>query len=161
MLAGGLSARFGSDKALFPVHGQPAVLYLAQLFRSVGLLPVIVGRVPRGLGVLECLEPSWASRHPLFGVAAALGEGDALVCPCDLWDLQVGQLQKLLDSGYCVAKGQPLLAILPQAEAGRALAWAQAGRSVRSFVEGYSVVDVGELRNYNVLAAIAVPGMVV
>lgn len=151
MLAGGLSSRFGSDKALFPVHGQPAVLHLAQLFEAAGLLPVIVGREPRALGVSECLEPPWASRHPLFGVAAALGEGDALVCPCDLWDLQVGQLQKLLAGGYCVARGQPLLAVLPQAEAGRALLWAQAGRSVRSFMEGYPVVDVGELRNYNVL----------
>ena len=151
MLAGGLSSRFGSDKALFPVHGQPAVRYLAQLFEAAGLLPVLVVRERRGLGVLECVEPQWSSRHPLFGVAAALGEGDALVCPCDLWDLQLWQVQKLLGGGYCVALGQPLLAVLPQAEAGRALQWAQAGRSVRSFVAGYPVVDVGELRNYNVL----------
>src|SRR4051794_12212479 len=96
ILAGGLSLRFGSDKALHLVDGEPLVLRIAGVLRAADLEPWLVAREPRGVGLPELIEPD-GPRHPLWGVAAALGQGeDVFITPCDLADLRVEQVRALL-----------------------------------------------------------------
>jgi molybdopterin-guanine dinucleotide biosynthesis protein A len=148
ILAGGLSRRFGADKALYPIDGEPLVLRLAAVLRAAGLDPWLVAREPRAVGLPELLEPE-GPRHPLWGVAAALGEGDdAFVTPCDLADLRVDQVRALLDA-RAVAVGQPLLGVFPAWLRDRAVAAANANASVRSFVAGLPSLDVGPITNLN------------
>lgn len=129
--------------------GVPLVLRLAAVLREAGLEPALVARSPRGLGLPERLEPD-GPRHPLWGVAAVLDEGDALFVPCDLVDLRADAVRALLAvGGPCVARGQPLLGVYPAALAGRARALALEGAPVRRFVEGLPEVDVGPLANLN------------
>lgn len=154
ILAGGLSSRFGSDKAVFPVDGVPMVLRIATTLREAGLSPALVARVPRGLPIPELLEAD-GPRHPLHGVACALAatESWALVCPCDLDALTLEQVRALLAAaegpGAAVAVGQPLLAVLPGSLGPRAARIAAAGGSVYSFVEGLPTVDLGPIHNLN------------
>lgn len=153
ILAGGRSRRFGSDKALHPVDGRPLVLVLADRLAAAGLRPGVVGKSPRGLPLPERLEPE-PGHHPLYGVAAALVDGPALVCPVDLIDLDVARVRRLLDAwdahpGGVYAAGQPLLGVFPAHLAAPARAAADAGASVRSFVASLVPVDLGPLVNLN------------
>ncbi len=148
ILAGGLSRRFGADKALYAVDGEPMAVRVANVLRAAGLEPWLVAREPRGLGLPELLEPD-GPRHPLWGIAAALGEGDdAFVAPCDLAALRVEQVEALV-AARAIAAGQPLLGVFPARLRDRALQYATAGASVRSFVEGLPVLDVGPILNLN------------
>lgn len=148
ILAGGLSRRFGSDKALHVVDGVPLALRIAEVLRAAGLDPWLVARRSRPLGLPELLEPE-GPRHPLWGVAAALGEGDdVFLTPCDLAALEVEQVRALL-AARAVAVGQPLLGVYPARLRDRALAFATAGASVRAFAEGLPTLDVGPIVNLN------------
>jgi molybdopterin-guanine dinucleotide biosynthesis protein A len=148
ILAGGLSRRFGADKAVHPVGGELLALRLARVLRAAGLDPWLVAREPRGIGLPELLEPE-GPRHPLWGIAAALGEGDdVFVTPCDLAELDVRQVTELLDA-RAIAVGQPLLGVFPARLRDRALHHATAGGSVRVFVEGLPTLDVGPILNLN------------
>jgi molybdopterin-guanine dinucleotide biosynthesis protein A len=149
VLAGGLSRRFGSDKALFPIDGEPLAVRTARILAVAGLAPVLlVARTSRPLGLIELLEPD-GPRHPLWGVAFALSKGeDAFFSPCDLPELSVEQVRALHLSGS-VALGQPLLGVLPVTRAADARAAALAGGSVRAFVAGLPVLDVGPVPNLN------------
>ncbi|MDP2314467.1 MAG: NTP transferase domain-containing protein [Pseudomonadota bacterium] len=148
ILAGGLSQRFGSDKARYLVDGEPLAVRIAAVLRAAGLDPWLVARAPRGLGLPELLEPD-GPRHPLWGVAAALGEGsDAFVIPCDLVDVRVEQVRALSDAG-AIAAGQPLFGVYPARLRDRARAFAEAGGSVRAFVAELPVLDVGPIANLN------------
>ena len=156
ILAGGLSSRFGSDKAVYVVGGEPMVVRIATAIRASGLEPGLVARHPRGLELREIIEPE-GPRHPLRGVAAALlweswqspAHPLALVCPCDLPALTEAQVRALVAAGPAVALGQPLLGVLPVAWAERAAAWAADGRSVRSFVADLPTIDLGPVVNLN------------
>lgn len=124
-------------------------LRIAEVLRAAGLVPGLVGKHPRALGLPELLDGE-PGEHPLLGVAAALDQGDALVVPCDLVDLTLAQVRALLAAGIpAVAKGQPLLAFLPGSWAARARALARAGAPVRALVAGVPEVDLGPLRNLN------------
>lgn len=148
ILAGGLSRRFGADKAVYPVGGELLALRLARVLRAAGLEPWLVAREPRGIGLPELLEPE-GPRHPLWGIAAALGEGkDVFVTPCDLAELTVAQVQALL-AARAIAVGQPLLGVFPALLRDRALVHAASGGSVRAFVVGLPVLDVGPILNLN------------
>ncbi len=148
ILAGGLSRRFGADKALHPVDGRALALRIADVLRGAGLEPWLVSREPRPLGLPEVLEPE-GPRHPLWGVAAALGEGDdVFVSPCDVVDVTVEQVRALLDA-RAVAAGQPLLGVYPARLRDRAVAFATSGASVRAFVAGLPELDVGPVTNLN------------
>ena len=57
VLAGGLSSRFGSDKAVYLVDGVPLAVRIAEVLRAAGLDPCVVARTPRGLGIPERIEP--------------------------------------------------------------------------------------------------------
>ena len=155
ILAGGLSSRFGADKALFPIDGQPLVLRIAERMGRAGLEPVLVGRQPRRLGIPELLEEDQPTRHPLWGVAAGLEGGAALFCPCDLPDLEVHHLHLLLEGWQrfpegVYAAGQPLLGVFPASlrEKARSLA-AKEGR-VYDFVAGITKLEIGSFKNLNV-----------
>ena len=53
VLAGGLSSRFGSDKALYCLDGEPMAVRTARILTEAGLSSVaLVVRAPRGLGPL-------------------------------------------------------------------------------------------------------------
>jgi molybdopterin-guanine dinucleotide biosynthesis protein A len=150
ILAGGRSRRFGSDKALFPLGGRPLACRLAETLAAAGLSPWLVAREPRRLGIPELLEPDTAERHPLWGVAAALEAGPALLVPVDLAGVTGEQIRALLAAAPAVAAGQPLFAALPGELAGRARELAAAGGTVRAFVTGIPEVDLGPLANLNV-----------
>lgn len=151
ILAGGRSRRFGSDKALYPIHGVPLAVHLAAVLRGAGLEPWLVARSPRGLGIPELLEPD-APHHPLHGVAVALeaaaAEELAFFTPCDLVDLQVDQVRRLLDPP-AIAAGHPLLGVMATRRAAEAAAAAAAGEGVFRFQRGLPTVDVGPLTNLN------------
>lgn len=153
VLAGGRSTRFGSDKALWRVDGVPLVVRTAAVLAAAGLRAGVVGKAPRGLDLPERLEAE-AGYHPLFGVAAALDLGPALVVPCDLVDLRVEQVRALVDAfdhhpAGVVALGQPLLACFAADRAGLARSLAADGAPVRRFVEGVPTVDLGPVTNLN------------
>jgi molybdopterin-guanine dinucleotide biosynthesis protein A len=153
ILAGGRSSRFGSDKAVYAVGGEPLVVRIAAVLRAAGVEPGLVAKAPRGLGLPERLE-SDVGFHPLHGVATALSDGDALVVPCDLADLDVDTVRRLLAAwsaapGGVYARGQPLFGVFPAALAERARSFALAGRPVRAFVENLVEVDLGVLTNLN------------
>lgn len=148
VLAGGLSRRFGVDKALYVVDGRPLALRVADALRAAGLEPWVVARASRPLGLPELFEPD-GPRHPLWGVAAALGEGeDVFVASCDLVDLRAEQVRTLLEA-RAVAVGQPLLGVYPARLRDRALAFATGGGAVRDFVADLPRVDVGPIANLN------------
>jgi molybdopterin-guanine dinucleotide biosynthesis protein A len=145
ILAGGRSSRFGSDKALFPVEGVPMAVRIADVLREAGLSPRLVSRAHRPLGLPELIEPD-GPRHPLWGVAAALADGDAFFTPVDLVDLRVEQVRALL-LARGRARGQPLLGFFPMAMREALRDAALAGRPVREVVS--AEVDVGEVANLN------------
>ncbi len=154
ILAGGLSSRFGTDKALFQIGGQPLALRIAARMAEAGLEPILVGRHVRNIGIPELLEEERSSRHPLWGVAAGLQEGAALFCPCDLPDLEATALRRLLEAWEehpegVYAAGQPLLGVFPASlwEKSRSLA-ARGGR-VYDFVSQLTIVNIGAFKNLN------------
>jgi molybdopterin-guanine dinucleotide biosynthesis protein A len=91
ILAGGRSSRFGSDKALVELEGQPLLMRLRDTLRQQGhAVSIIADRQDRyqQLGLM-CLIDSAPNSGPLGGVAAALqyrlalGPGWILVLSCD------------------------------------------------------------------------------
>lgn len=74
VLAGGLSSRMGSPKALVELAGRPLVARIVATVGSAGLEPVVVAKPDSPLPKLDCRvlsEPS-EPRHPLSGLVAAL-----------------------------------------------------------------------------------------
>ena len=153
VLAGGLSSRFGSDKALYCLDGEPMAVRTARILTEAGLSSVaLVVRAPRGLGLPEVIEPAWPSasplaRHPLWGIAAAL-DGDTFFAPCDLPELTVEQVRRLLDAN-AVATDQPLLGVWPGALKDELGSLATAGASVRSVAARLRQLDIGPVPNLN------------
>lgn len=147
VLAGGLSSRFGSDKALHEIDGEPLAARLARVLAEAGLTPGIVARHPRGLGVPERIEPE-GPRHPLWGIADALLEGDAFFAPVDLVDLRADQVRALVEA-RAVAVGQPLCGVYPASFRDAALVAALAGARVQEATAALPRLDVGPLANLN------------
>lgn len=146
VLAGGLSSRFGSDKALFCVEGEPLALRTARILTEAGLHVALVVRASRGLGVPEVIEPE-GPRHPLWGIAAAL-DGDTFFAPCDLPELTVDQVRRLLDAN-AVATDQPLLGVWPGALKAELWSLATAGAPVRGVAARLPQLDIGPVPNLN------------
>ena len=74
VLAGGLSSRMGSPKALAELGGRPMLARIVGTVGSAGLEPVVVAKPDSPLPKLDCrvlTEPS-EPRHPLSGLVAAL-----------------------------------------------------------------------------------------
>lgn len=153
VLAGGRSRRFGSDKALHLVDGEPLVCRVARALATAGAPVFLVSRHPRGLGLDEVIEPD-GPRHPLWGVATALRrrDGVGLFAPCDLPSLGPAHVQRLLAAGApAYATSQPCLCLLPAHVADAAERAAREGRPVRAFLAEVDAapVDVGPLANLN------------
>jgi len=89
VLAGGLSRRMGTAKAMVEVAGLPMVSRIVSTVGSAGLEPVVVAKPDTPLPRLDCrvlAEPP-EPRHPLTGLVAALhtsaGRGVVAIA-CDM-----------------------------------------------------------------------------
>ena len=94
MLAGGASSRFGSDKAMARVAGQPLLARLCAMLSEVTSVVGIIGdREKYGAFGVSCIPDQWPGEGPLGGVITAL---DASACntatqaPTPTWNLIVG-----------------------------------------------------------------------
>jgi molybdopterin-guanine dinucleotide biosynthesis protein A len=106
VLAGGGSTRFGSDKALAGLDGQPMLLRMTALVEKVAGAACVVAPAERyaGLGV-SIVPDRWPGAGPLGGIATALlhtaetlpGCEWNLVLGCDLPFLSVEWLSYLAD----------------------------------------------------------------
>jgi molybdopterin-guanine dinucleotide biosynthesis protein A len=93
VLAGGASSRFGRDKALVPMGGEPLLKRLCALLREVTPSVAVVGSEEKygGLGV-TCVADRWPGEGPLGGILTALeasapdgnGDGWNLIIGCDM-----------------------------------------------------------------------------
>ena len=99
ILAGGRSSRFGSEKALAPLDGQPLIAHVAKVLVSqLGASPMLAVSAPatsgaadwaRAQGLTVLSDPAGAPDGPLSGLreglrwACAQGAGRLAVLPCD------------------------------------------------------------------------------
>ena len=100
ILAGGRSRRFGSDKAIAELHGQPLIARVAdQLRRTAASVTAVADRPGRyarlGIDTIADIEPG---RGPVGGLHTALrhNAGDWLILvSCDMLDLRPAWLAML------------------------------------------------------------------
>jgi len=106
VLAGGESARFGTDKALFLWRGKPLVVYAVEGLRPVVAEILVVAKSAgpfeglRDLGARIVLDGR-ADSNPLWGLMAALGAIRTpwlFLCPCDAPLVRPGLLRALFDA---------------------------------------------------------------
>ncbi|MCP4808402.1 MAG: molybdenum cofactor guanylyltransferase [Proteobacteria bacterium] len=112
VLAGGVSRRFGTDKARFEVDGIPMVLRVANAMTAAGLDVVVIAQDRRleDLG-LRCLVEPPGERHPLRGVVHGLEHGVRVFSPCDVPFVPPEAFRLLADEGVaCTDRVHPLLA---------------------------------------------------
>jgi molybdenum cofactor guanylyltransferase len=93
VLAGGASSRFGRDKALVQMAGEPLLMRLYAVLREVTPSVAVIGAEEKygGLGV-TCVADRWPGEGPLGGILTALeasaqdGDGDGwnLIIGCDM-----------------------------------------------------------------------------
>ena len=114
ILAGGLSRRFGSDKALAPLDGRALIDHVAAALAPHCDGVMLCGRAGEG-GVPD--RPA-AGLGPLGGLNAALHEAAArgaarvLVAPCDTPLLPAALLEALVaHDGSCIVAQLPVLGI--------------------------------------------------
>ena len=124
LLAGGLSSRFGSDKALAEISHRPLILHQADLLRPfASSLKVIAdqARKYQALG-LETLADDWSQAGPMGGLQRALQdvvEDWFLLASVDVWAVRPEQIFSLLSAdragqqaiAYRHDKWQPLWAL--------------------------------------------------
>ena len=172
VLAGGRSARMGSDKARADWGGVSMAVAVASVLSAVcGRVALIRRGDPDGLpwvwpggAPLEVLREEDAGEpHPLYGVATALAASATevvLLAPCDVPCLRAEDVAALIAAAPAVAsvgaRRHPLVAALPRAWAGAALDAARAGQSVRAFTAALPAIAVPEdsLANLNDPAAL-------
>ena len=160
ILAGGQSTRFGSDKALHPLGEETLLGRTARVCAQAGLEVTVVARYVRPGGLATLVEAE-GPRHPLHGVAAALGaaaargQPDAWLGPCDLPAVGPAQIEQLCrHAAPCYASSVRLLCLLPSNAAALASELAASGQSVGAFLTSLNAesVDVGPLVNLNLPA---------
>lgn len=106
VLCGGMSMRFGSDKTLAVVNGQPMGAIAVAAMRSAGVDPVVAvaanaehgGRVSQALAI-PAIADRWPGEGPLGGLLTAMlwyRSGPIVVLPCDLPLVTGHALQPLL-----------------------------------------------------------------
>lgn len=140
VLAGGLSTRFGSDKALAELCGRTLLARAVDALSGVCETVVVVGREVAPAPTL----PDWprAGMGPLGGIAAALhhardaGFSDVLTCAVDsvgLGDDVLGQLSPA--PAYCA--DQPVIGLWPVAASAAvdAILTSEGRHSMRAFAE--------------------------
>ncbi|MAK42963.1 MAG: molybdenum cofactor guanylyltransferase [Spongiibacter sp.] len=112
VLAGGLSSRMGSDKALLERDGQSQLQHSIDLLTAAGCDRVIVSRNAPGY-----IEDQYSNAGPLAGIHAAIAtEPDALrylIIPVDMPKLPVEALQQLLQQeAHCTLEQGPLPCVI-------------------------------------------------
>ncbi|WP_439532702.1 molybdenum cofactor guanylyltransferase [Polymorphobacter sp.] len=160
ILAGGQSRRFGSDKALAPLHGQPLISHAIRALHAETPNVVVCGRAwPGHVGLSDRIPGA----GPLAGLCAALehahskGYSHVLIAPCDM-AIFPPRLASALAPAPAVAASQPTLGLWPAPLAPRLFAHLAAGhRSLMSWVEasGARTVHLGLLTNINTPADLA------
>lgn len=150
VLAGGRSRRFGSDKAVAPLDGQPAARALVRVLEDAGLRAAVVARGvrPELADVPHALEPDRPDAHPLYGIAAIGGDDAVFVCPCDAVALTPAQVRALCAAG-ALSADSPLVGVWPAARRVEAERAAGEGAPVREVAEGLPRLDVGPTGNRN------------
>jgi molybdenum cofactor guanylyltransferase len=119
LLAGGLSRRFGRDKATALLQGRALLDHVID-----GLLPqvdalVVVGRAWHGYEMIA--DHPAAAGGPLFGLCAALrhgaarGFGQVLTAGCDVLPIPNDLRHQLRGEGAATIEGQRLLGMWPTA----------------------------------------------
>ncbi|KPF91690.1 molybdenum cofactor guanylyltransferase [Novosphingobium sp. AAP83] len=140
VLAGGLSTRFGSDKALAELGGRTLLARAVDALSGVCETVVVVGRDVASVQTL----PDWpsAGMGPLGGIAAALhhardaGFSEVLTCAVDsvgMGDDLIGQLSPA--PSYCA--DQPVIGLWPvtASNAVDAILTGDGRHSMRAFAE--------------------------
>jgi molybdopterin-guanine dinucleotide biosynthesis protein A len=97
ILAGGLSRRMGSDKALLNCDGVTMLDHCQTLLRAAGIGEIMVSRNV-GQGIRDVIEAC----GPLGGIYSVLAECDVpavIIVPIDMPLLQADDLRQLLTSG--------------------------------------------------------------
>ncbi len=156
VLAGGVSRRFGSDKALALLDGKPLIAHVIDRLRGQVEVLIVVGRShPGAVSIADAPGPGLG---PLGGLNAALayasvnGFDAVLTSGCDLPGLPL-DLAAQLGVGPAFALGQPLLAIwpVPLAPALDAYLAASPNRSLYGWVAAAAAraVDIGPVANVN------------
>ncbi len=156
VLAGGLSRRFGSDKALAMWRDEPLIAHVIAALKPHCENVVVCGREWDGCESLADLPATGLG--PLGGLCAALaaaklrGFDAVLSAPCDALDLPDDLCARLMPAPS-VALGQPVIGLWPASMATTLLARLAAGgnRSMRGWMADYEVreVDCGPIRNIN------------
>jgi molybdopterin-guanine dinucleotide biosynthesis protein A len=99
VLAGGLSRRMGSPKAVVPLGGKPLIAWPLAAASAAGLEAVVVAKPGSALPPLEV--PVWdepeAPSHPLTGLVAALARegGPVVALACDMPFVSPGLIARL------------------------------------------------------------------
>jgi molybdenum cofactor guanylyltransferase len=90
VLAGGGSTRFGQDKALIEVNGQPILLRMQRLLASVVTDVAVIASPEKyaSFGV-SCIPDLWLGQGPLAGIITAL-RSSAAATNIPRWNLIIG-----------------------------------------------------------------------
>ncbi|MDB5738708.1 MAG: molybdopterin-guanine [Sphingomonas bacterium] len=157
ILAGGQARRFGSDKALAGIDGQPMLDHVAQALAVECEAVVVVGRDWPGLERID--DRPRGGLGPLGGLAGALAHAEragfdaVLTSGCDLPALPAG-LANLLAPADAVLRGQPTIGLW-RSEHARALEiWLERreDRSIRAWADHIGARRIGygsEIANIN------------
>ena len=102
ILAGGLSSRFGSDKARFLIDGKPMIIHVADLLGAQFDRVTVIAKSAAeyddlGLTTIADLYPEQA---PICGLLTALEQASnqwLFLAPCDTPSLTAGTLRQLWD----------------------------------------------------------------
>lgn len=149
VLAGGLSTRFGSDKALAELRGRTLLAHAVDALAGLCEHVVVVGRETAPAPTL----PDWPrpGMGPLAGIAAALhhardeGYAAVLTCGVDSAHLPDDLLDLLGEAPACLAD-QPVIGLWPPSAAARleAILAGDGRHSTYHFAEaiGARLVDV-------------------
>ncbi len=87
VLAGGGSTRFGRDKALVEIDGEPMLARMIELLRGVPMaVKMIAGRRKYEAFGVEMVEDRWPGEGPLGGIITALKDSAKCATPCE-WNL--------------------------------------------------------------------------
>ena len=119
VLTGGRSSRFGSDKALYTVHGRAMALHVAEVLGGPADSVTLVGDPGKyGLLGLPVISDQFPGAGPLGGIVTALANASSpwiLVVACDMPKLSAAPLASLLDP----AARSNVRAVLPRTPDGR------------------------------------------
>lgn len=140
VLAGGLSTRFGSDKALAEFRGHTLLAHAVDALSGWCEHVIVVGRPTAPAPTL----PDWprAGMGPLAGIAAALhhacDEGYSFLLTCGVDSLALPEdLPELLSPAPAFLASQPVIGLWPASarEAVEAILHDEGSHSLRRFAE--------------------------